>query len=135
MNGQIDWSDLFFSAKGRVARGPSLIAAAIVLVVGVLYEASVPSVLHWLTGWFVYPALFYCGACILSKRLHDRGRSGWWAALILLATVAVWPHPDGFFDFLFAMVLLWAAIDLGVMLGETGTNRFGPNPLRPAVAA
>jgi uncharacterized membrane protein YhaH (DUF805 family) len=112
---------------------PSLIAAAVLVAIAALYEA-VPPTLHWITGWFVYPALIYCGACVLSKRLHDRGRSGWWAALVLFATVAVWPHPDGFFDFLFAMVLVWAVVDLGVMLGETGTNRYGPNPLRPALA-
>ena len=75
MNGQVDWSELFFSAAGRAARSPSLIAAAILLALAVFYEAVAPSTLHWLTGWFVYPALFYCGACVLSKRLHDRGRS------------------------------------------------------------
>jgi uncharacterized membrane protein YhaH (DUF805 family) len=134
MNGQVDWSELFFSASGRAARSPSLIAAAILLGLAVSYEAVVPTTLHWLTGWFVYPALFYCGACVLSKRLHDRGRSGWWAALILFAIVAVWPQPSGFFDFLFVAVLIWAGVELGAMPGEAGTNRYGPNPLRPMVA-
>ncbi|MDB5494463.1 MAG: hypothetical protein JWP86_1800 [Phenylobacterium sp.] len=133
MNGQMDWGELFFSAAGRAPRGPSLIAAATLLVIAALYEA-IPPTLHWLTGWFVYPGLFFCGCCVLSKRLHDRGRSGWWAALILFAVVAVWPRPDTFFDFLFALVLIWTAIELGAMPGEAGTNRYGPNPLRPAVA-
>jgi uncharacterized membrane protein YhaH (DUF805 family) len=135
MNGQIDWAELFFSADGRAARTPSLIAAAILIAAAALYEAAARPTLHWLTGWLVYPALFYCGACVLSKRLHDRGRSGWWAAVILFATLAVWPHPNGFFDFLFVLVLIWAAVELGVLAGEPGTNRYGPNPLRPAVAA
>jgi uncharacterized membrane protein YhaH (DUF805 family) len=135
VSGRIDWGELFFSASGRTARGASLVAAVLLLAVVALYEAAVGSTLHWLTGWFVYPALIYCGACVLSKRLHDRGRSGWWAALILCAMVAVWPHPDGFFDFLFVMILLWAAIDLGAMPGETGANRFGLNPLAAPPAA
>jgi uncharacterized membrane protein YhaH (DUF805 family) len=135
MNGQIDWGELFFSASGRAPRATSLLAAAILLSVGALYEAIVGRTLHWLTGWFVYPALFFCGACVLSKRLHDRGRSGWWAALVLFSIVAVWPHPDGFFDFLFALVLIWAGVELGLMPGEPGTNRYGANPLRPALAA
>ena len=134
MNGQIDWSGLFLSAAGRAARGPSLTAAAILIAIAALYEAIVGSTLHWLTGWFIYPALIYCGACVLSKRLHDRGRSGWWAALILFAIVAVWPQPTGFFDFLFVAVLIWAGVELGTMLGEAGTNRYGPNPLRPYAA-
>ena len=131
MNGQIDWSDLFFSAAGRAARGPSLLAAAILIGIAALYEAIVGTTLHWLTGGFIYPALIYCGACVLSKRLHDRGRSGWWAVLILFAIVAVWPQPAGFFDFLFVVVLIWTGVELGAMLGEAGTNRYGPNPLRP----
>ncbi len=134
MNGQADWSELFFSAHGRAPRSASLIAAAVLLVLVVLYEAVAGPTLHWITGWFAYPPLFYCGACVLSKRLHDRGRSGWWAALILFWIVAVWPQPSGFFDFLFVAVLIWAGVELGAMPGEAGTNRYGPNPLRPALA-
>jgi len=130
MNGQIDWGELFFSAAGRAPRLPSWVAATILVTIAALYEA-IPAVLHWITGWFVYPGLFYCGACVLSKRLHDRGRSGWWAALILFAILAVWPQPAGFFDFLFVIVLVWAGVELGAMQGEAGTNCYGPNPLRP----
>jgi len=39
MNGQIDWSEVFFSANGRAARMPSLIAAAALLVIAAFYEA------------------------------------------------------------------------------------------------
>jgi uncharacterized membrane protein YhaH (DUF805 family) len=127
---QIDWSELFFSADGRAARGPSWLAAAILLGLAAIYEAVVEGFTpRLLTGWFVYPALFYCGACVLSKRLHDRGRSGWWAALILMAIAAVWPHPSSFLDFAFVVVLLWAVVELGAMPGEPGANRYGPNPL------
>ncbi|HQR90868.1 MAG TPA: DUF805 domain-containing protein, partial [Caulobacter sp.] len=78
----------------------------------------------------VYPALLFSGACILSKRLHDRGRSGWFAALILVAIVAVWPQPEHFLDFVFSIVILWAVVELGVMGSEQGANRYGPNPLK-----
>jgi len=134
MNGQLDWSELFFSARGRTARTPFLVAAFLLVGAAAVYEAVVGSTLHWLTGWFVYPGLIYCGACVLSKRLHDRGRSGWWAALILFALLAVWPRPIGFFDFLFAIALIWAVVELGLMGGEQGANRFGPNPMRPVAA-
>jgi uncharacterized membrane protein YhaH (DUF805 family) len=134
MNGQMDWGELFFSAAGRAPRAPSLLAAGLLLVIAALYEAIVGPTLHWITGVFVYVPLFFSGCCVLSKRLHDRGRSGWWAAVILAAIVAVWPYPDSFFDFLFALVLVWAAVELGAMPGEQGANRYGPNPLRPAQA-
>lgn len=132
MNSQTDLGALLLSADGRISRAPFLIAAATLLAVASVYEAIVGVTLHWLTGWFVYPALFYAGACVLSKRLHDRGKSGWWAALILFALIAVWPQPVGFFDFLFGVALVWAVVELGVMGSEMGANRYGPNPLRTA---
>ena len=134
MSAQTDWGALFLSANGRVARTSFLIAAAILLGVASIYEAVVGVTLHWLTGWFVYPALIYAGACVLSKRLHDRGKSGWWAALVLSALVAVWPQPIGFLDFVFGVSLIWAAVELGLLAGEEGANRYGPNPLKPGLA-
>ncbi len=121
--------ELFLSAQGRAARLPSVLVAAALLAMAALYEDLVGSALHWITGWFVYPALFYVGACVLSKRLHDRGRSGWWAGLILASVTAVWPHPAGFLDFVFFLVLVWAAVELIAMPGEQGRNRFGANPI------
>jgi len=132
MNGRIDWAELLLSATGRLARTPFVIAAVAILVLIALYEAVVHTTLHWLTGWFVYPAVIYAGACLLSKRLHDRGRTGWWAAPIIVALIAVWPRPEGFLDFLFGLIVVWAVVELGVMGGERGANRFGP-PARPAV--
>lgn len=131
---QISPGELFLSAQGRAPRTPSLIAAATLLMIAAFYEALVGPTLHWITGWFVYPALFYCGTCVLSKRLHDRGRSGWWAAAILLSTVAVWPHPESFLDFAFFLVIVWAFVELGLLPGEQGANRFGVNPMAQAAA-
>ncbi len=129
MDGQIGWTELFWSASGRLGRTHFWVGAAVLIAVASVYEAWVGSTLHWLTGWFVYPALLYSGACVLSKRLHDRGRSGWWAALVLFALVAVWPHPHGFGSLIFSLILIWAAVELGVMQSEAGANRFGPSPL------
>jgi uncharacterized membrane protein YhaH (DUF805 family) len=133
MNDRAEWWDLFLSASGRTARGPFLMASAALLAFAVLYE-SFGITLHLLTGWLVYPPLLFFATCALSKRLHDRGRSGWWAALVLLSLVAVWPTPRHFLDFLFSGVVVWAIVELGVMPGEQGANRYGPNPLKPASA-
>lgn len=134
MNSNIDWRELFLSADGRLARTPFVIAAAVMFALAFFYEAVAGETLHWVTGWVVYPALLYVGACLLSKRLHDRGRSGWYAALVLTALIAIWSSPVGFLDFLFAMILVWAVVELGVLGGEQGANRFGPNPVRPVMA-
>jgi len=128
MIGQLDWIELFFSSSGRLARGPFLLAAVVLLLLLALYEAITGTTLRLLTGWFFYPGLLFAAACVLSKRLHDRGRTGWLAAVVLVAMVAVWPAPAGFFDFLFSMVIIWAIVELGVLPGEQGANRYGSNP-------
>ena len=134
MAGQLDWMELFFSSAGRLARGPFIVAVLVLIAIAALYESLMGPTLHWLTGWLMYPLLIFCAACILSKRLHDRGRNGWIAALVILALIAVWSAPSGFFDFPFWLVLIWAIVELGVLSGEQGANRYGPNPLRPATA-
>ena len=101
------------------------------MAVLLLYDHAVPLILQGLTAIVVYPALLFSSACLLSKRLHDRGRSGWWAALVLLAFALVWPNASGP-RALFLIVVIWAVIELGIMPGEEGSNRFGANPLRPA---
>jgi len=129
VEGRIGWIDLFGSASGRLARTPFLIGCAVLIAIAAIYEAWVGPIMHWLTGWLAYPALLYAGACVLSKRLHDRGRSGWWAALVLFALIAVWPTPHGFGALIFTLILGWAVIELGVMQSEAGANRFGPSPI------
>lgn len=130
MSERSEWAELFLSSNGRLSRTPFLIAAGVLIGVAVLYEAIAGYTLHWLTGWLVYPALLFSGACVLSKRLHDRGRSGWWSLLVLVAVIAVWPQPEHFLDFMFCLVIVWAIIELGVMGGEQGANRYGANPLK-----
>lgn len=133
MNERAEWWDLFVSASGRTARGPFLLASAALLVFAICYE-SFDITLHLLTGWVIYPPLLFFATCALSRRLHDRGRSGWWAALILLSVVAIWPTPKHFFDFVFTAIVVWTIVELGVMPGEQGSNRYGANPLKPTVA-
>lgn len=121
-----DWAELFLSASGRMKNMPFVIASAILLAFALLFHAAFDSSARFFFGWLVYPVLFYCGACVLSKRLHDRGKSGWWAAVILLCIMMIWPFPLGFIDFLAALFLVWSFGELVLMPSERGTNRFGP---------
>ena len=133
MNGKIDWLEVFFSADGRMGRLPFLVACVVLIVPLSLYESVVEGggALHWATGVVVYPLLVFVAVCVLSKRLHDRGRSGWWSPLILLAFILVWPYPSSFWDVVGLLFLIWAGVELALMPGEQGANRFGPNPQRP----
>ena len=118
----------FLTAEGRLGRRGFLVSGLVLLATAVVYDAVSAGPLQWITGWLAWPLLVWIGACLLARRLHDRGRNGWIAAVILAALVAVWPQPSGFLDFPFVIVLVWAAVELGVLTGEPGVNRYGPPP-------
>ncbi len=125
-SGRETFTARFLGAEGRLGRRGFLVSALVLLAVAVVYDAVSAGPLQWITGWLVWPLLVWVGACLLARRLHDRGRNGWIAAVILAALVAVWPQPSGFLDFPFVVVLIWAAVELGVLTGEPGVNRYGP---------
>ena len=98
-------------------------------ILAILYEAVAASSVKLLTFWFIYPALLASTACVVSKRLHDRGRSGWWAALVLLGIVLVWRAPSAARLILAMPIIVWSVVELALLSGEEGANRFGPNPV------
>jgi uncharacterized membrane protein YhaH (DUF805 family) len=128
----IDWRDLFIAPGGRSPRASFWIAAATLFAVSAVYETVAGPALKFLTFWFMYPALLASGACVVSKRLHDRGRSGWWAALVLFAVILIWPTPYGAKALLALPVIIWSIVELGLLPGEQGSNRYGPSPLAMA---
>jgi uncharacterized membrane protein YhaH (DUF805 family) len=117
---------LFFASAGRLGRLPFIGGIAVVVALFALYERAVRGPAHFATAWLVHLVLVFTASCLLSKRLHDRGRSGWWTAVLLLAFAIVWPAPEGLIDWLFVVPLVWAAVDLAAMPGQPRPNRFGP---------
>lgn len=122
---QIDWTELLFSSTGRMGRGLFLALTAALLLVAFAYRALVGPPLYGWTHTVVYAALLFSAACILCKRLHDRGRSGWWSGVVLLAVVLEWPQPPGLERIVLLLILAAAFVDLGVMPGQRRFNRFG----------
>jgi len=51
-------------------------------------------------------------AAALVKRAHDRGKSGWWALLVLVPYIGQ----------------IWWIIDLVLMEGQKGPNNYGADP-------
>ena len=123
-------AQLFLNGAGRIGRGPFLAASAVLIGALAAFDAYAPAGLH---RWFSTPVrilLVFSACAVIGKRLHDRGRSGWWTALVLLAFANVWPAPQGL-GWLFAPVLVLALIELGVAPGQARFNRFGPRPGAP----
>jgi uncharacterized membrane protein YhaH (DUF805 family) len=121
-----DLVELMLSSTGRLSRAAFLGAAGVLLALAAIYEYGLHRGLGLKAGWIVYPLLLFPTACILSKRLHDRGRAGWWAFLVVWALIEAWPAPSNLFGYAAIAVLAVTFLDLGLMPGEPEANRFGP---------
>ena len=119
------FSDLFLTSSGRIGRIAFLVGASVVLGVWAAFDLLAPLAARDMAGWLVAAALLYCGACLLSQRLHDRGRSGWWSGLILLAFAMAWPRPQAPFDWIALGLLVLVAVDLILLPGQKAFNRYG----------
>lgn len=73
----MNWTNLFFSPDGRIGRQDYWIAWVIIFAA------------NFVLGWtMVVPLLgLYCWICISAKRFHDMGKSGWLAAIPVVASV------------------------------------------------
>lgn len=119
-------ADLLLNSTGRIERRPFVLGGGALLLAGFAVErlTALPA---WIDG-AVAAALLYAGACLLSQRLHDRGRSGWWSGPILLALILAWPRPHGLLDWVAAAALVLAVIDLALLPGQARFNRYGAAP-------
>jgi uncharacterized membrane protein YhaH (DUF805 family) len=97
----------------------------------------------------VYLLLLFCGLAIITKRLHDRDRSAWWLLLFVFTPLVlnvVRLHMMGgpmqtdpmqamhnpvilVLGLASLIIQIWAFIELYVLRGTVGENRFGPDPL------
>jgi uncharacterized membrane protein YhaH (DUF805 family) len=65
----------------------------------------------------LYPFLFFSLTAVGTKRLHDRGHSGWRLLLIVIPVVGP----------------MWLLIALGLLRGTRGDNQYGDDPLSAGV--
>jgi uncharacterized membrane protein YhaH (DUF805 family) len=90
----------------------------------------------------------YAIVSVVIKRLHDRGRSGWWIILCYVMPIALaaaapqlkrmTPEYWWIGSVIAGLVGLWALIDLGFRRGTNGPNRYGEAsmdepPLEPKI--
>jgi len=107
----MDFSYLFTSFEGRIGRGDWWKG-----FVGLLVLQLISWVLFGDDGLIAFVAsvlLLLAGVALHLKRLHDRGKDWPWLLLLLIPVVNY----------------IWMIIDLGLLEGEPGPNRFGPPPV------
>ena len=121
-------TDLFLTSSGRAGRIAFILGGGGLLALWAGFDLLAPLAVRDMIGWLVAAALLYSGACVLSQRLHDRGRSGWWSGPILLAFAMTWPHPQAPLDWVALALLLGVVVDLALLPGQKAFNRYGPPP-------
>ena len=162
----MDWAWLLFSFKGRIQRFYWWVTQAVVAVVVGVAGSIIEAVARAQGMGFIDPetakfeptgalgvllgviglAHLWIIYALVTKRLHDRDRTGWWLAAPLLGLVVgiaiasmAQSLPEGgrepwntlgvFAFFAIVGTLLWLFLEIGFLPGTPGPNRFGPDPL------
>ena len=114
--------ELFFHSTHRVGRTGFLLGISVLIAFSMLGQ--------W--HWAFYIPVIYSAVCVLSLRLHDRGRSGWWSWLLVLAysqTLTLFPgKPLTALNGVALATLAVAAVDLVILPGQKQFNRYGRPP-------
>ena len=123
-----------FSFKGRIGRRDFWIWIGLWIVsMLVLFSLASKQLLDIQTAAFCLVCLLWPTAAVTVKRLHDRGRSGAWALLMILAWMllagnwamlpGVWQWAGG--RFVPTLILVGMLIDLGAFIGTQDANKYG----------
>lgn len=109
------WGDLMFGLTGRIDRArfwAGYVAVLTILVIASVYALSVNTAAGYTVYLIAYVVTFWSSLALYVKRFHDRNKAGWWALIGLIPFVGP----------------IWMAIELGMLFGTTGPNRYGPDP-------
>ena len=133
-----NWFAFFFSPMGRVGRRDFWVFGfPTLLVAGLLIRE--------IGGLLALPAILihlWSGIALSSRRCHDVGRTGWWAVLpwICITPLVLTPpftevsrsavELAAFAVFGAGLLLsvLWLLFAIQIQPGQSGPNRFGPDP-------
>jgi uncharacterized membrane protein YhaH (DUF805 family) len=142
----LSWSDLLLNPKGRINRPTFWLACAVLGLAWCLLAALDAFVLSGpaqvAVSYLGYAVVILCYTMAAAKRLHDRDRSAWWLLLVYgppaaaLAAIAfggaspsLTPAMLIALDVL-ALPALWGFVELFLLPGTQGPNRYGPFSLR-----
>jgi FAD/FMN-containing dehydrogenase/uncharacterized membrane protein YhaH (DUF805 family)/SAM-dependent methyltransferase len=103
---------LFFSFRGRIARGDFWYALLVVLSVFTVLSIVLEGLFGPAATWLLYPPLYWALLAVAIKRYHDIGRSALWLLLLLVPIIGP----------------AWVIFSLGFRKGRQAENRFGPVP-------
>ncbi|AFJ48898.1 DUF805 domain-containing protein [Shimwellia blattae] len=123
-----------FSFRGRIGRRDFWIWIGLWLAAMViLFSLAGKAMLNMQTAAFMLVCLLWPTACVVVKRLHDRGKSGAWAFLLILAWMLLagnWSVVGGIWEwalgrFIPVLIMVMIILDLGAFTGTQGENKYG----------
>jgi uncharacterized membrane protein YhaH (DUF805 family) len=142
--------EFMFGASRRIDRAKCWKSMLIFGIAGLLLAVilmmtaaglAAPLFIVGVTVFFV-PWLIW-GFAIHTERLHDRDKSAWWLVVFYLmpGLLGYFTNPMLFngavgFALYYALALvafaltIWGFVEIGCLRGTTGSNRYGPNPLK-----
>ena len=106
-------SRLLLSFRGRISRSTFWLTILSLGLTFVVLLILIEKIFGRASSLALYPPFFWAFAAIVAKRLRDRGKSPLWLALALIPLIGP----------------LWLLIDIGLLRGTPGENRYGADPL------
>lgn len=116
----MDWKYLLTSYQGRINRAKFWAGIGILIATGIVINILDAALgLHigehpiGILAIVSMPFYIFLALALYTKRWHDRDKSGWWSLIGLVPVVGG----------------VWLLVELGILEGTRGANRFGPDPL------
>jgi uncharacterized membrane protein YhaH (DUF805 family) len=159
----MDWKWLFFSFEGRINRAKWWLTLLVFVVlsiviwfvllplVGVSVWATQSTGMASVASLIVFLIFLYPATAVMVKRLNDRNRPAWMAAVFWAPSVlsilgqmtgvtasmqqvggqaVMMPTGIGWVINILSLVIgIWALVELGCLGGTRGANQHGPDPL------
>jgi uncharacterized membrane protein YhaH (DUF805 family) len=123
-----------FSFKGRIGRRDFWVWIGLwIAAMLILFSVAGKGWLNLQTAAFALVCLLWPTSAVVVKRLHDRGRSGLWALLVIVAWMLLagnWVMFSGIWQWAVGrliptVMLVLIIVDLGAFLGTQGGNKYG----------